>query len=222
MRRLMVSACVRAAEAKGFTMTRRPGRGLSTVYDAKSNGKTKVLCIRTSRSRWFAFPSLNNGKKWKTLDDCDLVMVAAFDDEENPKAINIYMFPADEVQKRFDAAYKARIKAGLTVKEGFGMWILLDEGDEEYAAQAGHSLSVDYPTIQTVKFNEMMELGEDEYGGTLEDTEEDVTDEHELVEHSKSPIFATVAEILAFAREHIAQLTGMPAGSISLDLRMGI
>lgn len=36
------------------------------------------------------------------------------------------------------------------------------------------------------------------------------------------PLFNTVADVLGFAREKIALLTGMPAETIKLDLRMGV
>jgi hypothetical protein len=38
----------------------------------------------------------------------------------------------------------------------------------------------------------------------------------------EGPKLNTVAEVLSFARQKIADLTGMPSDSIKLDLKMGV
>ena len=62
---------------------------------------------------------MEKGTKWKTLSDVDLVAVASVDDRDNPENIEVYLFPAADVRKRFNAAYKARTKGGLKVKDKF-------------------------------------------------------------------------------------------------------
>src|SRR5437867_805678 len=116
---ILVSAAKRGVEAEGFTLTRVPGRGRSNVWEIERQGKTQRASIRTTKDRWFAFPPLKRGTKWKTLDDVDVVIVAAVDDREDPRNVQVFRFEAPEVRERFDAAYAARTKAGLAVKDSF-------------------------------------------------------------------------------------------------------
>ena len=107
---LLVNAAKKAADAQGYSMERVPGRGLSNIWNVTKDGETKVASIRTTRDRWIAFPPLEGGTKWKTLDDVDTVIVATVDSKEEPENIEVYIFPSDDVRKRFDAAYAARQK----------------------------------------------------------------------------------------------------------------
>lgn len=216
-RRLMVSAAIMALEQQGYTLKRQPGRGLSAVYDAVKGTDKKVLSIRTTRDRWFAFPSLKNGTAWKTLDGSDLVSVAAVDNVENPQAIEVYLFPADEVRERFNASRSARIASGHNVKDDWGMWVILDKGDDSVISQVGHSLALDYPAIATYTIDELE--GE---ASTVKAEAAAIVEEEIDVEQEAAAALKTVADVLAFAQERIASLTGMPVESIKLELKMGV
>ncbi|BAI95720.1 hypothetical protein Sj15T_00690 [Sphingobium sp. TA15] len=216
-RRIMVGAAITAIEAQGYSLKRQPGRGLSAVYDAVKGNDKKVLSIRTTRDRWFAFPSLKKATAWKTLDDSDLVSVAAVDDVENPQAINVYLFPADEVRKRFDESRAARIANGHNVKDDWGMWVMLDKGDDNVISQIGHSLAVDYPPIATYTLDELEGEADTVKAEAAVVVEEEIEEEKETAVALK-----TVADVLAFAQERIAALTGMPVEGIKLDLKMGV
>jgi hypothetical protein len=114
---LMVRGAIKGAEQAGYTLKRQPGRGLSNTYEVTKDGKTQVASVRTTRDRAIAFPPLDGGKRWKTLSDVGLVLVSAVDDKDDPQEVDVYLFPGDEVRKRFDASYMARIKAGHTVRD---------------------------------------------------------------------------------------------------------
>src|ERR1700680_5124194 len=115
--RLMVDAAKQAARDQGYTLSRVPGRGLSNEWKAEKGGKTVRASIRTTRDRWIAFLPLEGGTKWKTLDSAQLVIVAAVDSKEDPKNIEVYIFPAKEVRQRFDDAYKARLAEGRSIPD---------------------------------------------------------------------------------------------------------
>ncbi len=134
---LLVSAAKRGVEEAGFELARVPGRGLSNVWTLKKGGKAQLASIRTTRDRYIAFPPLEEGKKWKTLSDVELVVVAAVDKKEMPENVEVYLFPANEVQKRFDASYAARKKAGRVMTDNFGMWLGLDEDVRDTPARVG-------------------------------------------------------------------------------------
>jgi hypothetical protein len=216
--RLMVSGALRGAKAAGYTMKRQPGRGLSNTYEMTKEGKTQIASVRTTRDRYIAFPPLEGGTKWKTLDTADLVLVSAVTDPADPQGVDVYLFPADEVRRRFDASYAARIENGHTVRDNFGMWVMIDKGDDAITSQIGHSLAIDYPAIAHFTLNEL----EVDIEPSMKKMVEEAVPEIEGETSSATYTLNTVADVLAFAREKIAVLTGMPTDAIKLDLKMGV
>lgn len=215
--KLLIRAAQKGAENAGYTMKRLPGRGLSNTWDVTKDGKTQKACIRTTRDRWMAFPPLKGGRTWKTLSDMDLVLCAAVDDRENPQNVDVYLFPADEVRKRFDASYAARADDGQVLRDGYGMWVMLDKGDDQVPSKVGHGLAVDYPAIDRFTIDEL----ESELG-SASNTEVSEPEAEVLAREEAPTPLATVAEVLSFARQRIAELTGMPMETIKLDLKMGV
>ncbi len=218
--RLMVSAAVEGAKRAGYELERQPGRGLSNTYRVTKDGKDKIASVRTTRDRWIAFPPLDGGTRWKTLDDVELVLVAAVDDHQNPQNVDVYLFPADEVRKRFDASYAARVANGHTVRNDYGMWVKLDAGDPAVVTQTGAGLAEDYPRIARFTIDEL-EAGAGVTLATKEMVEEGPAVPPEE-ESEGVPALNTVGDVLTFAREKIATLTGLPADTIKLDLKMGV
>lgn len=217
--RLMVGAALEAAREQGYVLKKQPGRGLSNTYELTKNGETQTASVRTTRGRWVAFPPLNNGQRWKTLDDVDLVLVAAVDDRFNPQNVDVYLFPATEVRKRFDASYAARIVNGHTVRDDYGMWVMLDKGDDAIATQVGHGITEEYPRIASFSI--------DELEGTVSKDMRKLADQaapesDEAAITATGPSMETVAEVLADARARIATLTGIPTDAIKLDIKMGV
>ncbi|MFZ5746380.1 MAG: hypothetical protein ACOY45_01845 [Pseudomonadota bacterium] len=208
--RLMVSAAVEGAKKSGFAMKRQPGRGLSNTWEATKDGDAKIASIRTTRDRWIAFPPLDSGSRWKTLDDVELVIVSAVDNPDNPQNVDVHVFPADVVRERFDASYSARIANGHTVRDNFGMWVKLDAADADLPTQAGAGLAVEYPAVARFSIDELE-------GGMPVATEQAVA---EVPEDDEMPAFATVGDVLTWARSEIARLSGMSSDSIKLDLKI--
>jgi hypothetical protein len=215
---LMVRGAIKGAEQAGYTLKRQPGRGLSNTYEVTKNGKTQVASVRTTRDRAIAFPPLDAGKRWKTLSDVDLVLVSAVDDKDDPQEVDVYLFPGDEVRKRFDASYAARIKAGHTVRDDYGMWITLDKGDDAVPSQVGHSLALNYPAIAHFTLDEL----EAEMSQGAGDKDADAPVEPLDLAAPVEVDLPTIADVLAFARKKIAALSGLPVEAINLDLKMGL
>lgn len=221
--RLMVNAAIKGAQEQGYDLKRLPGRGLSSMYRASKDGGEHVVSIRTTRDRWIAFQPLAEGTRWKTLEDADLVLVSAVDDRLNPQNVDVYLFPADEVRKRFNASYSARIENGHVVRENFGMWVTIDGGDDQVPSQVGHGLANDYPAIARFSIDEL------EGEAIDRSSPDDMREEHPVpavsLGHEAFPPrldLGTVADVLRFARDRISALTGMPADAIKLDLKMGV
>jgi hypothetical protein len=210
---LLVGAAKRAAEASGFSLKRVPGRGLSNVVELTKGGKSHRASIRTTRDRWIAFQPLNKGTTWKTLDDVESVLVAAVDDREDPKNIEVYLFPAEEVQKRFADAYKARIADGHLQKDSFGMWVSLDRDERGIAASVGSGIVDSFKPIAEYSIAELLQshppqqTEEAELPGEVEDS---------------LPTLTTIAEVLSWARLQVAQIAGVDVGAVKLDLKMSL
>lgn len=118
------------------------------------------------------------------------------------------------------ALYAARIAKGHTVRDNYGMWVTLDKGDDAVATQVGHSLAGDYPAIAHYTIDELeAREGADAPTASLA-SEAEVPEEEASV--ATGPNLGTVVEVLTFAREKIASLTGMPVEAVKLDLKMGL
>lgn len=215
---LMVRGATMGAEQAGYSLKRQPGRGLSNTYEVSKDGKTKIASVRTTRDRWVAFPPLEKGTRWKTLDDVELVVVSAVDSRENPQNVDVYLFPADDVRKRFGASYAARIKQGRVIRDDYPMWLMLDKGDNEVASQIGHSLALDYPAIARFSIDELEREAASGSGDQIAGAPVEPLDVAAPVEDD----LLTIADVLAFARKKIAVLSGLPSDAINLDLKMGL
>jgi hypothetical protein len=209
---VMVDAAKRGLEDQGYRLTRVPGRGLSNVWNVERNGKTQTASIRTTRNRWIAFPPLAGGTKWKTLDDVDLVVVAAVDSHENPVNVEIYIFQASDVRKRFNSAYVARKKAGQTIRDDFGMWVGLDVDPREIPSSVGSGLAETSKPVAilslaslTTKSKSSNTKGEVGPGPAQKPTQNDLT---------------TIAEVMGWARQRVAEIAGVSADAIKLDLKI--
>ena len=211
---LLVNAAKKAADAEGYSMERVPGRGLSNIWNVTKDGETKVASIRTTRDRWIAFPPLESGTKWKTLDDVDTVIVATVDSKEEPENIEFYIFPADDVRKRFDAAYAARQKNGQSVKDNFGMWIGLDQDKRGIASSVGSGIIDHYKCVATYAIPDLLDENQKEDGIDDADRNQEVVEASALHEPS------TIAEVISFARDHIARLAAVPPDAVKLDLKI--
>ena len=171
------------------------------------------MSIRTTRDRCIAFPPLKNGSSWRTLDDCDVVAVASVDSKENPTKIEVYFLPADDVRKRFDESYAARRKAGRVVRDRFGMWLALDPRDRGLPSDIGTGLAKAYQPIAVYSIADLI--------GNADQDEIDLSeyaDDDEEVMREGAP--HTIAEVMAWARERIAEIAGVAPTAVKLDLTL--
>ena len=196
----------------GFAPKRVPGRGRSNIWEVEENGRHKRVSIRTTKDRWFAFPPLNKGTKWKTLDDVAIVIVAAVDDRDDPRNVEVYRFDAEVVRKRFDASYAARIDAGQTVQDNFGMWLNLDVDDRGLPASVGAGLATVYPPIATFPLEKLIAETAAEPAVVPADGE--------AVGTAATPAPQTIADVIDWARKRIATLAGARVEAVKLDCRI--
>lgn len=211
---ILVGAATRALEGEGLNPERVPGRGRSNIWEIEENGQRKRVSIRTTKDRWFAFPPLKKGTAWKTLDDVDIVIVAAVDDRDDPRNVAVYRFDAAEVRVRFDASYSARIEAGQTVRDDFGMWVNLDEDDRGLPASVGAGLATAYPPIATFPLDKLI-AGHGGEGVAAPETGDTAAAGGAAAREPH-----TIAEVMDWARKRIATLSGVRAEAVKLDCRI--
>lgn len=116
-------AAVKTLEDQGWTVHDAPGGG--SIKRIKKGDESKLVSIRTTQDRWIAFPRQADDRSWVTLSDVDLVVASSVDKETPPKNAQVHIFPAREVEKRFEACYAARKAAGHSIPLRRGIWISL-------------------------------------------------------------------------------------------------
>jgi hypothetical protein len=208
--RLMVSAATKAAGYVGYKLSKIPGRGRSNTWAAEIEGKKYRAAIRTSQDRWLAFPPLKNGAAWKTLDDVDMLIIATVNDTDDPTVVEVYTATADEARKRFDAAYQARTSAGLVVKERYGMWINLDRDDRDTPAAVGAGLVEGRKPIGVYPIADLIAAGT---SGEIALSDADP-------EEVEEPQPQTIASVMAWARNRVAEIAGVQPEAVSLELKV--
>ncbi|MEA2833314.1 MAG: hypothetical protein QOG66_1516 [Methylobacteriaceae bacterium] len=216
--RLMVEGAKLGAASQGYTLKRVPGRGLSNIWTMSKDGKTLRASIRTTRDRWFAFPPLAKGKKWKTLDEVDTVIVASVDSRDEPENVEVFIFPADEVRARFNAARTARVNAGQAVQDNFGMWVRLDYDNRKVPAAVGSGIIDKYKFIATYSLEELI-AGNAEQLSVADDKElstSDLTHEESSEQRRESavPLRLTIPE----AKAALAATLGVSPGIIKITI----
>lgn len=208
------------AERGGYEVRKAKNTGGAQIVDLVRDGKSMRVAIRTSRNRWVAFVPLAQGA-WKTLDDVEAVLVVTADDFEQPKAANIYLFPADDVRRRFVAAFATRTTAGHQIElGGFGIWISLDQnGDELYGVGSG--LAQAYRPISTIPFAELVVAQPPSTAPVDEPVMAGVEVDAPLVQAlMTAPETLTIADILRQARQQIADVSGVMPEAVKLDLKI--
>ena len=213
-RHQLIDAATKAAAEQGYSMEKFPGRGLSSIWNITKDNQTQVASIRTTQDRWIAFPPLEAGTKWKTLDEVDTVIVATVDNKESPENIEVYIFPASDVRKRFDAAYEARKKNGQSIKDNFGMWVGLDHYSENTAASIGSGIIEQYECIATYPISDLKSDKQQE------DTKGQQISGVHVFSEGPSHEPATISDIMSYARDQIAKLAAVSPNSVKLDLKI--
>lgn len=214
--RLLVSAAKRGAVEHGLTLSRKPGRGLSNVWDVIENGRTFSVSIRTTRDRYIAFPPLEGGRRWKTLDDVDKVLVATVDNPDHPVWVEVYLFEAADVRNRFSASYAARIAAQHVVTDNFGMWLCLDEDSRNTPISVGTGIVEKQEPIARYKIEDLVAQAPVRPGpGSTEMTNDDPGSASD-----KNAGGQSIGEIIGWARERIASAASVPVEAVKLDLRI--
>lgn len=211
--RMMVDAAKAGMMAQGYALERVPGRGMSNVWNVTKDGETRMASIRTTRDRYIAFPPLEGGTKWKTLDDVELVVVATVDSKDDPEKVEVYLFPADDVRQRFNAHYATRLNEGQSIKDNFGMWVGLDRDDRGIAASVGTGILEKYKPIGIYAIADLLT----EHPPNQANDEEHAKAASEI---PAAPTLATIAEVMAWARNRVAEIAGAKAEAVKLDLKI--
>ena len=208
---LLVEAAKRALRHAGYSLTRVPGRGLSNMYEVTRDGKNQRIAIRTSQDRYFAFNPLKSGG-WQTLNDVEFVVIAVVDKRSDTSAVEVFMFPAADVRQRFNASLKARLDAGH-VKRDFAMWLGLDADTSGSPGSAGSGIVDKYRPIAVYPVDELLAPAKVKASAPEPQTSANAQQLQEF-----RP--ATIAEVLRWARERVAEIAGVRLDAVRLELTL--
>lgn len=157
VRGFLFQAAVEALRDDGWLVEKAQGLGKGSVRRITRDGKSALCSIRTTQDQWIAFPRNETDDGWSTLADVEYVVAASVDDRDAPRAARIHLFDADEVRKRFDRTYAARLAAGHTIPVGRGVWLglYIPEGVEEPPSCVGGGIGNKYPPIAVIPFTDV-------------------------------------------------------------------
>jgi hypothetical protein len=202
-------ACMRAMREQGFDLKRLPGRGLAYNFECTKAGLSQTAAFKTSRDRYIAFERAPGQEKWKTLEDVDVVVVATVDAVVSPQNVEVYLLPTAAVKARFDDAFVARKAEGHLSLGKYGMWLYLDRDMRPVAAAVGSGLAEAYRPIARYSIADL-DGSANESGESTASVEED--------DEVMTP--TTVGEVMAFARQRIAEIAGVRIEAVKLDLKI--
>ncbi|WP_312938413.1 hypothetical protein [Stutzerimonas nitrititolerans] len=211
-------AAVKTLEDQGWTVHDAPGGG--SVKRITKGGESKLISIRTTQNKWIAFPRQADDRSWVTLSNVDLVVASSVDNEVLPKNARVHIFPAREVEKRFDACYQARKAAGHSIPLRRGIWISLYGAEVAGKPRTvGAGLGQEFKAIDTVPLDLVSDHQEvDGSDEVMED--DDRADQIEAYEANQA-IEANQAEevrplSIGQAKKGLALFLGVPEKSIKI------
>ena len=102
----------------------------------------------------------------------ELVVVATVDLKENPKNVEVYIFPAKDVRQRFDEALAARTKAGQVNKDNYGMWVALDPDTRRIPLSAGSGIVTHYKRVAIYPIEPLVSAAKAAQTVPMEDVDE--------------------------------------------------
>ena len=209
--RLAMGAAKKTFVGWGYELKKMPGRGQSATYVYIADGSRKKVAIKTSGNRWFAFSPLDGGKHWKTLDDVDQVLVVAVDTPKSPTAFHIYLFPVEEVREAFRrglrGARRRRAQGGRQLRHVglLGPDRLRSAHRRRRRARRGIQLEGPAFDCRPPRFPKEGPAASSP-----------PSDAHAQLDPPET--FATIGEVMAWARQRIANLAGVPVDAVNLGL----
>jgi hypothetical protein len=174
-------------------------KGRRAIWHLRRNGVLERADVRTTRDRWFACTRSGDGR-WPALDSVDKVVVVAADDRHRPREIQLYAFPAGSVRRRLDEAYAARVAAGIKTGGGFSLWIGLDATDSESPTRVGCGLGEEHPPIARRPLDDGAPSA--------------------AAYPAADAARRTIAEVKAAAAREIAEIAGVPADAVRIEVRI--
>jgi len=201
-RRFLLSAGSSLLVQLGYQVENRSRRKRAIWY-LRRNGMLERADVRTTRDRWFACTRSGDGS-WPALEGVDKVVVIAGDDRHRPREIQVHLFPAGKVRDRVEQAYAARTSAGIKAEGGFSLWIGLDATDSDSPTRVGCGLGEEHPPTARRPLDD---------GPTPPPAHPDSGS-------APSAPRRTIAEVKAGAAREIAEIAGVPAESVRIEVRI--
>jgi hypothetical protein len=102
------------------------GRSPDSFFHCRDeDGNDFNVAIRTAKNGRLAFRY--RSERWKTIEDTQYVLIAAFGDDDPPKLADLYYVESEKVMRALNEAYKALSPSKRRAKRTFPVWISLEE-----------------------------------------------------------------------------------------------
>lgn len=144
-RDLLIAAAERVLARQGWSIERVGGTGKSSIRRIRRGDEDRIVSIKTTQDQWLAFSRTPDDQAWSTLADVDGVVIASVDDRDRPRKALIHLVDADELKKKFDRAYAARLAANRSIPIGRGVWISLYEREDGSVTLVGAGIGLEHP-----------------------------------------------------------------------------
>lgn len=145
---------LKALEKNGWAVQQTQDTEKPSLRCITKGGKKKWVVICTSQSTRIRFSRKHDDSGWKTLDDSEIVVAVSVDSREKPQFAQVHLINSDELQQRFDRAYKARLKSRKKVAKSWGSSIhLYKQDDENTLSHIGAGAGLDNPAIFKIPLN---------------------------------------------------------------------
>ena len=125
LRRLLFQIGIEALEKEGWRVERIPRAGKSSVRRITKGKESLRVAIRTTQDTYISFPRNADDSAWVTLGEVDKVVAVSVDEPTKPKFAQVHLIDGDDMRKRFDRAYAARLAADHSIPVGRGVWVPL-------------------------------------------------------------------------------------------------
>jgi hypothetical protein len=144
--------------------------------------------------------------------------VATVNSKEDPQSVQVFIFDAADVRKRFDQAYKSRTGAGNVVRDNFGMWVGLNLDHRGGVYTAGSGIAENVEPIASYKIDDLIKDMGDVSVADKEARNDNGAEE--VASTQGLPMPHTIAEVKEWARHRAAEIAGVSISAVKIDLRI--
>lgn len=200
--KMLRRAAQKALSDQGYLVEVVKGSGGARLFVSK-DGDRGLVQVRTSSDRWVGW--MRKGGKWKGFDEAKLVVIAAIDNVQRPREVEVHAFSPPVVRDAFAANLAARERANAGFSKTAPVFIGLDPCLKGKPSSTSSDLKARAMWTARYPLDEAEHLDE--------------------VRAEAPPVARrpeTREKFAARVRQEFADLIGVPAEAVSIDFRVSM